>query len=59
MLFRSALLHWIATTPIFVKALQCADDPPRARALAEATVDRLLADGVVLARGDEVAIAGD
>ena len=56
---RDALVHWIATTPIFVKALQCADDPPRAQALAEATVDRLLADGVLVARGDAVAIAGD
>ena len=56
---RDALLHWIATTPIFIKAWQCADNPARARALAEATVDRLLADGVVVARGDAVAIAGD
>ena len=56
---RDTLVHWIATTPIFVRALQCADDPPRARALAEATVDRLLTDGVLVTRGDTVAIAGD
>jgi glyoxylase-like metal-dependent hydrolase (beta-lactamase superfamily II) len=56
---RDALLHWIATTPIFIKALQCADDPPRARALAQATVDRLLADGVLMANGDDVVMAAD
>lgn len=56
---RQALIDWIATTPIFLKALQCADDPPRARALAQATLARLLADGVLAARGDQVAMAGD
>ena len=56
---RDDLVQWIARTPIFLKALQCEGDPPRARALAQATVDRLLADGVLVARGDEVAMADD
>lgn len=56
---RDELEQWIARTPILVKALQCADDPPRARAMARATVDRLLAGGVLVARGDQVAMAGD
>lgn len=46
-LAHTELLHWIATTPIFVSALQCANDPERARALAQETLDRLVADGVV------------
>ncbi|OYU84189.1 MAG: MBL fold metallo-hydrolase, partial [Burkholderiales bacterium PBB5] len=41
------LLNWIATTPIFVSALQCAGNPERAQALAQETLDRLVADGVV------------
>ena len=41
------LVNWIATTPIFVSALQCAGDPQRAQALAQETLDRLVADGVV------------
>ena len=56
---REALIAWIAGTPIFGKAMQCADDPPRARALARELLDRLLADGVLVARGDQVAIAGE
>ena len=56
---RDALVHWIATTPVFVRALQCADDPPRARALAQATIDRLLTDGVLVAREGNVLMAGD
>jgi hypothetical protein len=56
---REALVDWIATTPIFTKALQCADDPQQAVVLARATVDRLLADGVLVARGSAVAMAGD
>jgi len=47
----AALVQWIATTPIFLQALQCADDPPRASQAAQATVDRLLADGVLLRSG--------
>jgi hypothetical protein len=47
----AALVDWIATTPIFLQALQCADDPPRARQAAQATVDRLLADGVLQRSG--------
>lgn len=47
----AALVRWIATTPIFGQALQCADDPQRARQTAQETVDRLLADGVLLRSG--------
>jgi len=53
---RAALLDWIVATPVFRQALQCAHDLPLARARAAATVDRLLADGVVTALGDEVHI---
>ena len=41
------LLNWIATTLIFQQALQCEGDAPRAQQLAQATVERLLADGVL------------
>ena len=44
---RQALVDWIASTPIFLKALQCVGDPARAQQAAAATVDRLLADGVL------------
>lgn len=54
---RAALIDWIVATPIFGRALQCAADPVLARALAAQTVDRLLADGVLLAQGDQVALA--
>lgn len=47
----AALVDWIASTPIFLQALQCADDPVRARRAAHGTVDRLLADGVLLRSG--------
>jgi glyoxylase-like metal-dependent hydrolase (beta-lactamase superfamily II) len=44
---RQALVDWIASTPIFLKALQCAGDAARAQQVAAGTVDRLLADGVL------------
>lgn len=44
---RQALVDWIASTPIFLKALQCMGDAARAQQAAAATVDRLLADGVL------------
>ncbi len=44
---RQALEDWIASTPIFLQALQCAGDGQRARQAAADTVDRLLADGVL------------
>jgi glyoxylase-like metal-dependent hydrolase (beta-lactamase superfamily II) len=60
---RQALVDWIASTPIFLKALQCVGDPARARTAAEATVARLLADGVLTASAadgiDQVQMAGD
>ena len=60
---RQALVDWIASTPIFLKALQCTGDPARAQVAAEATVARLLADGVLTgcqADGvDQVQVAGD
>ena len=56
---RAALIAWIVATPIFCRALQCQHDPVLARALASQTVDRLLADGVLLARGDQVVLAHD
>ena len=49
---RAGLVAWIARTPIFRQALQCEDDPAAACLLANATVDRLLADGVLVADGD-------
>ena len=47
------LVQWIATTPIFQSALQCANDPERAQAMARETVERLVADGVVLDDGPQ------
>jgi hypothetical protein len=60
----AALVDWIAATPIFGQALHCSDDPQRARQAARETVDRLLADGVLLrsGRGDAAVVriaAGD
>ncbi|MDO8376415.1 MAG: hypothetical protein Q7S91_04405, partial [Aquabacterium sp.] len=59
-----ALIDWVARTPIFLKTLQCENDPPRAQALSAETVDRLVADGVLALQtvGDEqrvVLTAGD
>ncbi|GCL65748.1 MBL fold metallo-hydrolase [Pseudaquabacterium pictum] len=60
---RQALVDWIASTPIFLKALQCVGDPDRAQRAAEATVARLLADGVLTASQadgiDQVQMADD
>jgi glyoxylase-like metal-dependent hydrolase (beta-lactamase superfamily II) len=53
----AALLDWIATTPVFLQALQCEGDPVAAQAQARATVDRLLADGVVVLHEGQVAMA--
>jgi glyoxylase-like metal-dependent hydrolase (beta-lactamase superfamily II) len=47
----AALVDWIATTPVFLLALQCTDEPVRARQAAREMVDRLLADAVLLRRG--------
>jgi len=44
---RQALVDWVATTPIFLQALQCVGDAPQAQRAAATTVDRLLADGVL------------
>lgn len=61
---RQALIDWVACTPIFLKTLQCENDPPRAQAQSAETVDRLVADGVLAlqAAGDELRVvltAGD
>ncbi len=60
---RQALVDWIASTPIFLQALQCAGDASKARQAAETTVARLLADGVLVAHQadgmDQVQMAGD
>ncbi len=45
---RRALLDWVAATPILLTAMRCENDPPRALAKAAETVDRLVADGVLL-----------
>jgi glyoxylase-like metal-dependent hydrolase (beta-lactamase superfamily II) len=55
---RAALIDWIARTPIFGKALQCESDLPLARVLANATTDRLVADGVLVERGEMITLAG-
>ena len=53
----------MATTPIFLKALQCVGDAAKAQRAAETTVARLLADGVLVALHadgvDQVQIAQD
>jgi glyoxylase-like metal-dependent hydrolase (beta-lactamase superfamily II) len=60
---RQALVDWIASTPIFLKALQCTGDAARAQQAAHATVDRLLADGVLTPLREDgvdlVQMAGD
>jgi hypothetical protein len=55
---RTALIAWIARTPIFRKALQCEDDPDLAVLLATATADRLVADGVLVLDGEMLRLAG-
>lgn len=49
-----ALVHWVATTPIFLRPLGLAPGSAGAQQAAQATVQRLLADGVLLheARAD-------
>jgi len=49
---RQALLDWISTTPIFLKTLQCADDPALAQRRAAEVITRLLADGVLVQQGE-------
>ncbi len=61
---RLALIDFMAATPIFLKALQCADDPALARQRAVEIIDRLLADGVLSQTGEHQAaqvaiVAGD
>ncbi len=53
---RADLVAWMARTPIFLQALQCEADPALAGLLANATVDRLLADGVLVAEGDLIVL---
>jgi glyoxylase-like metal-dependent hydrolase (beta-lactamase superfamily II) len=55
---RTALIAWIARTPIFRKALQCEADPDLALLLATATADRLVADGVLVLDGEMIRLAG-
>lgn len=54
---RAALVSWIASTPVIAQALACEGDADLAQALANQTVDRLLADGVLRADGEWVALA--
>ncbi len=54
---RAALVSWIASTPVIAQALACEGDADLAQALANQTVDRLLADGVLRADGECVALA--
>lgn len=53
---RAELVAWIARTTIFAQALQCETDPALAGLLANATVDRLLADGVLVADADLIVL---
>lgn len=53
------LINWMLATPIFGRTLQCAHDPVLARALAGATVDRLVADGVLRRQGVQVRLVED
>jgi glyoxylase-like metal-dependent hydrolase (beta-lactamase superfamily II) len=54
---RAALQAWIVATPIFRQALQCEHDLLLAEVLAQATLERLLAGGVLQAQGDQVLLA--
>ena len=58
---RQELLDWICATPIFLKALQCVDDPSLAQRRATEVITRLLADGVLVQQGEaetaQIAIA--
>jgi glyoxylase-like metal-dependent hydrolase (beta-lactamase superfamily II) len=51
---REALVRWIVSTPVFRQALRC--ETERALQLAEETVARLVQDGVLVQRGDQVAM---
>jgi glyoxylase-like metal-dependent hydrolase (beta-lactamase superfamily II) len=53
---REALIDWIVATPIFRQALQCEGEPLAARELATATVDRLVADGVLALAGEHLSL---
>ena len=55
---RQVLLDWIAGTPVFWQALQCEGEPARAQALAAETLDRLLADGVLIEDAGQISLAG-
>ena len=54
---RAELIAWMARTPIFRQALQCEHDPALALSAATATLNRLLADGVLSASGQEIRLA--
>lgn len=53
------LVRWMTRTPIFQRALRCADDPELAHMKARDVLDRLIADGVVTARGGLLMMAGE
>lgn len=54
---RQALVDWIAGTPVFGQALQFAHDPALAQARAAETLDRLIADGVLVEQAGQVLLA--
>lgn len=54
---RAALLAWIVNTPVFRQTLHCVNDDALANTLATETINRLLADGVLLSDGDALALA--
>ena len=54
---RPALIDWIANTTVFGQALQCGHDPLLARLRATETLDRLIADGVLVAQAGQVLLA--
>jgi hypothetical protein len=54
---RAALVSWIANTRVMAQALAFEGDADLAQALAHQTIDRLLADGVLRADGEWVALA--
>ena len=54
---RQALIDWIAGTRIFGQALQCEHDPALAQVRAVETLDRLIADGVLVEQAGQVLLA--
>ena len=54
---RDALVAWIVRTPIFSQALQCEGDAALALQAATEILDRLLADGVLVADGQHIGLA--